>query len=141
VERHKSLTGLLQNYMNAVERITQYSHGNIIEQEASHEPTNYPLSKAWPTKGTLELNDVVMSYRKGLPPVLKGISMSIRDGEKIGVVGRTGAGKTVSLRFARWVTRSCPTVAYYCPISAPRTVFWGDLYRRVSEKDHVSISD
>ena len=90
------LIAFLQNYMNAVERITQYSHGNSIDQEASHEPTVYPLPKAWPTKGTLELNDVVMSYRNDLPPVLKGISMSIRDGEKIGVVGRTGAGKTVS---------------------------------------------
>ena len=93
-----SLIAFLQNYMNAVERITQYSHGNTIEQEASHEPTSYPLPKAWPTKGTLELNDVVMGYRNDLPPVLKGISMSIRDGEKIGVVGRTGAGKTVSHR-------------------------------------------
>jgi len=127
--------------MNAVERITQYTHGNNIEQEAPHEPTNYPLSKAWPTKGTLELNDVVMSYRKGLPPVLKGISMVIRDGEKIAVVGRTGAGKTVSLRFSRWATCSCPTVAYYCPVSPPRTVLWDDLYRRVSKKDHISISD
>ena len=90
--------------MNAVERITQYSHGNNIEQEASHEPTNYPLSEDWPTKGTLEFNDVTMSYRKGLLPVLRGISMSIRDGERIGVVGRTGAGKTVSLRFFRWTT-------------------------------------
>jgi ATP-binding cassette, subfamily C (CFTR/MRP), member 1 len=35
-----------------------------------------------------------MSYRTGLPPVLKNISMHIQDGEKIGVVGRTGAGKT-----------------------------------------------
>lgn len=35
-----------------------------------------------------------MSYRTGLPPVLKGITMHIKDGEKIGVVGRTGAGKT-----------------------------------------------
>lgn len=87
--------------MNAVERITQYSHGNTIEQEASHEPTNYSLPEAWPTKGTLELNDVVMTYRNDLPPVLKGISMSIRDGEKIGVVGRTGAGKTVGLTFSR----------------------------------------
>lgn len=90
--------------MNAVERITQYSHGNNIEQEASHEPTNYPLSEDWPTKGTLEFNDVTMSYRKGLLPVLRGISMSIRDGERIGVVGRTGAGKTVSLSFSRWTT-------------------------------------
>jgi len=87
--------------MNAVERITQYSYGNTIDQEASHEPTNYPLSKAWPTKGTLEFNDVIMSYREDLPPVLKGVSMSIIDGEKIGVVGRTGAGKTVSSEFPR----------------------------------------
>ena len=41
------------------------------------------------------MDEVVMSYRTGLPPVLKGISMKVRDGEKIGVVGRTGAGKTV----------------------------------------------
>ncbi len=127
--------------MNAVERITQYSYGNNLEQEAPHEPTNYPLPKAWPTRGTLELHDVTMSYREGLPPVLKGISMSIRDGEKIGVVGRTGAGKTVSPRFSRWATCSCPTVAYYCPISTPRAVFWGDLYRWVSKKDHFSTSD
>jgi hypothetical protein len=127
--------------MNAVERVTQYSHGNNIEQEAPHEPTNYPLPKAWPTKGTLEFNDVFMTYRKGLPPVLKGVSMSIRDGEKIGVVGRTGAGKTVSFGFSRWTTCSCPAVAHYCPISAPRTVVWDYLYRRVSEKDRVSSSD
>lgn len=127
--------------MNAVERITQYTHGNNIEQEASHEPTNYPLSEDWPTKGTLELNDVTMSYRKGLLPVLRGISMSIRDGERIGVVGRTGAGKTVSLRFLDGRRCSYPAVAYYCPISPPRTVFWDDLYRRVSENGDVSISD
>ena len=127
--------------MNAVERITQYSHGNNIEQEATHEPTNYALPKAWPTKGTLELDDVTMSYREGLPPVLKGISMTIRDGEKIGVVGRTGAGKTVSRRFSGWATYSYPTVAYYCPISTPRAVLWDDLSRWVSKKYHFSISD
>ena len=66
-----------------------------IQQEATHEPTDYPLPKDWPNEGRLELENVVMSYRSGLAPVLKGISMSIEHGEKIGVVGRTGAGKTV----------------------------------------------
>lgn len=37
-----------------------------------------------------------MSYLPGKPPVLKGITFSIRPGEKIGVVGRTGAGKCKS---------------------------------------------
>jgi ABC-type multidrug transport system fused ATPase/permease subunit len=47
----------------------------------------------WPSKGEINFEDVVMSYLPGKPPVLKGISFSIGQGEKIGVVGRTGAGK------------------------------------------------
>jgi ABC-type multidrug transport system fused ATPase/permease subunit len=35
-----------------------------------------------------------MAYRPGLPPVLKGLSMDIKPAEKIGIVGRTGAGKS-----------------------------------------------
>jgi ABC-type multidrug transport system fused ATPase/permease subunit len=48
----------------------------------------------WPTQGEIEFESVVMPYLPGHPPVLKGISFSIREGEKIGVVGRTGAGKS-----------------------------------------------
>jgi ATP-binding cassette subfamily C (CFTR/MRP) protein 1 len=40
------------------------------------------------------MDSVVMSYREGLPPVLKGISLSVKGGEKVGVIGRTGAGKS-----------------------------------------------
>lgn len=84
----------VENNLNAVERVVQYTSADRIQQEATHEPTDYPLPKDWPIRGKLELENVVMSYRPGLPPVLKGISMSIEHGEKIGVVGRTGAGKT-----------------------------------------------
>ncbi|PVF97426.1 ABC protein [Serendipita vermifera] len=84
----------VENNLNAVERITQYTKGDAIQQEATHESTNYKLPEKWPKSGTLDLDSVFMSYRPGLPPVLKGISMHIKDGEKIGVVGRTGAGKT-----------------------------------------------
>jgi ATP-binding cassette, subfamily C (CFTR/MRP), member 1 len=111
--------------MNAVERITQYSHGNNVEQEASHEPTKYPLPKAWPSKGTLELNDVVMSYRTGLPPVLKGISMSIGGGEKVGVVGRTGAGKTVSFTFYRGGYELIPNSRSSLPCIGSRSCLLG----------------
>jgi ATP-binding cassette, subfamily C (CFTR/MRP), member 1 len=78
-----------------VERVVQYVKSDLIAQEATHESTGYPLPEGWPRTGEIELDEVVMSYRTGLPPVLKGISMRVKDGEKIGVVGRTGAGKTV----------------------------------------------
>jgi ATP-binding cassette subfamily C (CFTR/MRP) protein 1 len=49
--------------------------------------------KTWPESGAIEFTDLVMSYRPGLPPVLRGVSLHVRGGEKIGVVGRTGAGE------------------------------------------------
>ena len=51
---------------------------------------------AWPRAGTVVYADVVMSYRVGLEPVLRGVSFAARDREKIGVVGRC-AGQDVCL--------------------------------------------
>ena len=48
----------------------------------------------WPAKGEIEVRDVRMGYREGLPDVLKGCSLHIAGHEKIGIVGRTGAGKS-----------------------------------------------
>lgn len=45
----------------------------------------------WPTYGSIKLNDLVMRYREGTPVVLKGLSVSIGGGERVGVVGRTGS--------------------------------------------------
>ncbi|KAF8582394.1 ABC protein [Ramaria rubella] len=84
----------VENYMNSVERVVHYSKTELIAQEAPHENEDVKPPPTWPEEGALEFKDVVMSYRLGLAPVLKGISMSIRPGEKIGVVGRTGAGKS-----------------------------------------------
>ena len=55
----------------------------------------------WPSRGAISFRDVALRYRPGLPLSLKGVSLDIRGGEKIGVVGRTGAGKSslVSLLF------------------------------------------
>ncbi|GAX11414.1 hypothetical protein FisN_22Lh092 [Fistulifera solaris] len=61
------------------------------EQEPEHEvqpPAN------WPSKGEICFEAVVMPYLPGQPPTLKGINFTINEGEKIGVVGRTGAGKS-----------------------------------------------
>ncbi|EIN04040.1 hypothetical protein PUNSTDRAFT_55872 [Punctularia strigosozonata HHB-11173 SS5] len=82
----------VENDMNSVERIMHYA--TAIEQEAPAEvPGNKPPAD-WPANGEVEMEQVVMKYRPELPPVIKGISMRVRGGEKIGIVGRTGAGKS-----------------------------------------------
>ncbi|KAG8983844.1 hypothetical protein FRB90_005701, partial [Tulasnella sp. 427] len=84
----------VENNMNAVERAAHYTREDFIEQEPPHIIENSRPSPEWPTQGALQFRDVVMKYRPNLPPVLKGITMDIKGGEKIGVVGRTGAGKS-----------------------------------------------
>lgn len=48
----------------------------------------------WPHRGELELNNIQMRYRPGLPLVLKGLTAKISAGSKVGICGRTGAGKS-----------------------------------------------
>jgi ABC-type multidrug transport system fused ATPase/permease subunit len=48
----------------------------------------------WPNKGTVEFKNVSMRYRAGLDLVLRGLSMRVEGGSRIGIVGRTGAGKS-----------------------------------------------
>ncbi|KAG6334059.1 hypothetical protein ID866_5033 [Astraeus odoratus] len=82
----------LENSMNAVERVSYYA--SEIEQEAPHYVDKDAIPGSWPSEGGIVMKDIVMKYRPELPPVLKGLSMSIAPGEKIGIVGRTGAGKS-----------------------------------------------
>ena len=55
---------------------------------------HHQLHPAWPERGQLEFRDVVLSYRDGLPNALDGVSFVVRPGEKVGIVGRTGSGKS-----------------------------------------------
>lgn len=52
------------------------------------------LCPSWPQRGRLEFRGAVLSYRAGLPRALDGVSLEVRPGEKVGVVGRTGSGKS-----------------------------------------------
>lgn len=75
----------------AVERLSKFAD---LPPEAPLALNSDPPVDEWPGEGTLEFVDVVMRYRKGLDPVLKGLSFKVRSGERVGVVGRTGAGKS-----------------------------------------------
>jgi ABC-type multidrug transport system fused ATPase/permease subunit len=48
----------------------------------------------FPRSGAVEFRDVVMAYRPGLPTTLRGVSFSVPSGSSVGIVGRTGAGKS-----------------------------------------------
>ncbi|KAK2168341.1 hypothetical protein NP493_1234g00004 [Ridgeia piscesae] len=83
----------------SVERIKEYS--NVISEAAWCVPTNTP-PHTWPHQGAIELHNYSTRYRPGLGLVLRGIYAKIAPKEKIGVVGRTGAGKSsLTLAFFR----------------------------------------
>ena len=74
--------------MNAAERIIEYSTLPTESQDGVEPPA------AWPSEGRLEVSNLVVSYAPDLPPVLNGLSFNVARNERIGVVGRTGAGKS-----------------------------------------------
>ncbi|KAF2237628.1 ABC multidrug transporter-like protein [Viridothelium virens] len=80
----------VENNMNSTERIHYY--GNELEEEAPLKLAD--VRDSWPEKGEIVFDDVQMRYRAGLPLVLQGLSMHVQAGERIGIVGRTGAGKS-----------------------------------------------
>ncbi|KAG8769118.1 hypothetical protein FRC12_005151 [Ceratobasidium sp. 428] len=84
----------VENNMNGVERIIYYARE--IEQEAPHEmpPSEMRLPNPWPFAGAIDIRNASVRYRPELPPVLNNLSLSIQAGEHVGIVGRTGAGKS-----------------------------------------------
>ncbi|KAJ3066852.1 hypothetical protein HDU99_003715, partial [Rhizoclosmatium hyalinum] len=82
--------------MNAVERVQYYA--TQVEVEAPPIVDGHRPAAGWPERGIIEFREVKMRYSKESPLVVKGVSFSIRDGEKVGIVGRTGSGKSSLLQ-------------------------------------------
>jgi ABC-type multidrug transport system fused ATPase/permease subunit len=84
--------------MSSVWRILDYEEN--LPKEAEFENPKAP--EGWPVLGTVEANKIAYRYREGLPKVLQDISFAFNSNEKIGVVGRTGSGKsTLTLALLR----------------------------------------
>lgn len=84
------MTSELENNIVAVERVSEYTK---IENEADW-VTDVRPSKKWPEDGRLRFENFKVRYRPELDLVLHGITCDIDSSEKIGIVGRTGAGKS-----------------------------------------------
>jgi ATP-binding cassette subfamily C (CFTR/MRP) protein 1 len=75
----------------SVERVLEYARLPSEAPEVIHR-NRPPIS--WPASGAVQFNNYSTRYREGLDLVLKGVNLDIKPHEKIGVVGRTGAGKS-----------------------------------------------
>ncbi|KAL0419704.1 UNVERIFIED_CONTAM: ABC transporter C family member 5 [Sesamum radiatum] len=85
----------LENKIISIERIHQYC------QIPSEAPTLIEDSRppsSWPENGTIELIDLKVRYKESLPVVLHGVSCIFPGGKKIGIVGRTGSGKSTLIQ-------------------------------------------
>ncbi|XP_078177310.1 ABC transporter C family member 8-like isoform X1 [Carex rostrata] len=81
----------VEQFIISVERIKQYIH---IPPEPPAVIQECRPSPSWPSQGNIELQNLVVKYRPNAPFVLKGITCTFKAGEKVGVVGRTGSGKS-----------------------------------------------
>jgi len=107
----------LEMYFNALQRVLHYSQlrqesqpsqrvnmqnislsaCNIIHMYAASKqqlPTPAEDRAEWPTEGYIELKEVSIAYRPCLQPVVTGVNLKVSHGEKIGICGRTGSGKS-----------------------------------------------
>lgn len=90
----------VESNFTSVERLQHFKN---VQQEASKEAK----ITAWPSKGKVVFENVQLRYRPHLPLVLRGVSFSISPGQRVGLVGRTGSGKsTLMLAFLRLVELS-----------------------------------
>ncbi|KAH7032042.1 LOW QUALITY PROTEIN: multi drug resistance-associated protein MRP [Linnemannia elongata] len=82
----------LQNQLVSVERVDEYLRKN--PEPPAHLPADAELPENWPQAGHIEFRDYSTRYRQGLDLVVKDISFEVQPAEKVGIVGRTGAGKS-----------------------------------------------
>ncbi|RZC49995.1 hypothetical protein C5167_018432 [Papaver somniferum] len=81
----------LANYIISVERIKQFMH---IPSEPPAIIDDRRPPPSWPSKGRIDLENLKIKYRPNAPLVIKGITCTFKEGSRVGVVGRTGSGKT-----------------------------------------------
>lgn len=85
------LYGQNEQNMNSVERVKEYMD---VEQESPPVIEDKRPGADWPTDGAVEFSNYTTRYRLDLDPVLRNVNLKLQPCEKVGVVGRTGAGKS-----------------------------------------------
>ncbi|XP_059157838.1 ATP-binding cassette sub-family C member 4-like [Physella acuta] len=89
-EWYMRISADLETYMTSVERVLQYSE---LDQEP-HKNSDKPPSPDWPVIGAITFTSLSLKYSPDSPYILKKIDCYIKGKEKVGIVGRTGSGKS-----------------------------------------------
>lgn len=89
--------GEFENYTTSAQRIYDYTL-LPIEDELKKKEDQKQIDAKWPQKGEVKFTNCEMRYRKDLDPALINLTMKIEAGMKVGIVGRTGAGKSSILQ-------------------------------------------
>ncbi|KAJ2163175.1 Transporter of the ATP-binding cassette (ABC) [Coemansia sp. RSA 552] len=77
--------------LNSVERVVEYL--DVPPEAPVSMPANAPPAN-WPSNGQISVENLVLRYADNLPAVIRGMSFEVKPREKVGIVGRTGSGKT-----------------------------------------------
>lgn len=85
------MTSEFENQMTSTERVLEYSK---LQPEAELRIPGKVEDENWPSKGNIVFKNVSLRYSRDSEPVLREITFKVRAGEKVGIVGRTGAGKS-----------------------------------------------
>ncbi|GIX77997.1 multidrug resistance-associated protein 1 [Caerostris extrusa] len=98
----------LEDKSIAVERVNEYCH---LKPEAPWDLSCEGLSDEWPQNGQISFEDYSTRYRENLDLVLKEINLAIEASEKVGIIGRTGAGKSsITLSLFRIIEPTTGTI-------------------------------
>ncbi|KAF6241708.1 hypothetical protein HO173_000419 [Letharia columbiana] len=85
------LYSMNEQNMNSVERVKEYIE---VEQEAKAIIDEARPAGNWPSQGAIQFMNYTTRYRPDLEPVLTNLTFNVQPGERVGIVGRTGAGKS-----------------------------------------------
>lgn len=84
----------IESRMTSIERLKYFARLPAEIDEAHHSFREDSYLSHWPSRGEIEVENLHVRYADHLPTVLKGISFKIQGGERVGIVGRTGSGKS-----------------------------------------------
>lgn len=94
MDMFSNLVGAVNRMTNCMDSVERIQETTLLPQERDFHIADYPPPAGWPAHGGIEFEQVCFRYRDSLPLVLDNLTFKIKPGEKIGVIGRTGAGKS-----------------------------------------------
>jgi ABC-type multidrug transport system fused ATPase/permease subunit len=84
----------MENGFSSIERVKEYCEELPQEANATYDEHRPKPPASWPAHGHIEIQDLSLRYRDGLPLVLEKVNLDVQPGWKVGIVGRTGSGKS-----------------------------------------------